>query len=289
MGRNTYLAFTLLEMLVVMSIMIILGGLGLSAFGGLRDTVVINQNITDLKQDIKQIQQDAMLIQKAPNEGWVYGIGIDFTKFEAEGTYTYFKWCSGFKDFGDEKTKSEIPGWNSVDTIAVNNGYLPTNNKVKDCTQNGVVGLAPYGGYAPGMITLGFDRTVSIASYVLFESSTGRAFLYDAEGTPVSYFPDGKFNPAVDPLGLSLKRNQGKIIDDILVIMPISGETYKTDSSVYSPADSSAEEGNTPAGPVELGPGDGEVTIENPPGGGTTIPPKGGHTPGITPPPPSTM
>jgi type II secretory pathway pseudopilin PulG len=238
MRRIDYPGFTLIEILVVMSVMIILGGLGLFAFGGLRDTVVINQNIADLKQDIQQIQQDAMLIQKSPDEGWVYGIGIDFTNFTTDGSYTFFKWCSPFDDFGDIKTKSEIPAYNPSEDIllATGNGYLPVEETLTNCSGTNQEGLAPYTRYLDGKITVGFDLEIGVgAQYVVFETSTGRAFLYDQDGKPVNYDTDGNFvsDPEgnVETLFLAVKRNQGKIYENI-EIMPISGEIMRTQGTL---------------------------------------------------------
>ena len=241
MRRINYPGFTLIEILVVMSVMIILGGFGLFAFGGLRDTVVINQNIADLKQDIQQIQQDAMLIQKSPDEGWVYGIGIDFTNFPVDGTYTFFKWCSPFDDFGNIKTKSEIPAYDPSQDIllATRNGFLP-ETLLTNCSGSGQEGLAPYTRYVDGKITAGFDLNIGAAKYVVFESSTGRAFLYDQDGKPVNYTEQGVFvtnlDGEIDTLALFVKRNQGKI-HEAIEIMPISGEVMRGEGTLIETAE----------------------------------------------------
>lgn len=256
MSRINYPGFTLMEMLVVMSIMIILGGLGLFAFGGLRDTVIINQNLNDLKQNIQQIQQDAMLVQKSPDEGWLYGIGIDFTNFETDGTYSYFKWCSGFPEFGNVKTKSEIPGYDPNEDIsdATRNGYLPVEDtRLTDCSGT-TEGLSSYSGYIPGSMTLGFDFFTGqpgTPKYLLFETSTGRAFLYDQGGEIVNYDSDGELTPVLTPLTILIHRNQGKIYDGVM-IMPISGEVYDAQGEEQSFVEETENGGLIPEDPGDV-------------------------------------
>ena len=224
-----YSGYTLAEVLVVLIIVIILGGLGLSAFGGLRDTVLVKQNIEDIKQDLQLIQQKAMLLEKKSEEGWIYGIGIDFTEI-SEGKYTFFKWCSPFSVYGHKLTRSEILAYDDTRQIGYQdidygfNATLP----VDDIDPGGLCNRGPVQSYIThvsgleeGKLNAGFDISLNDASYVVFESVTGRVFLYKADGSPYNYDSDGEYldNGA---LSIVIHRNQGKIRDEIN-IFPLSG------------------------------------------------------------------
>jgi type II secretory pathway pseudopilin PulG len=60
-----YRGYTLAEVLIVLMVMIVLGGLGIYSFGGMRDTVLVKQNIEEIKQDLRLAQQKAMLLEKS--------------------------------------------------------------------------------------------------------------------------------------------------------------------------------------------------------------------------------
>ncbi len=231
-----YSGYTLAEVLVVLMIVIILGALGASAFGGLRDSVLGKQNIEDIKQDLQLIQQKAMLLEKKSDEGWIYGIGIDFTEID-QGKYTFFKWCSPFSSYGDKLTRSEILAYDSDHPIGYNdiqkgyNASLP----VTDIQSGGLCNrdlstsyLTPLPGLEEGKLNAGFDIALkSNAAYVVFESVTGRVFLYkkaedlNPYGLPFNYDLEGKYI-GNEPLSIEIHRNQGKITDEIK-ISPLSG------------------------------------------------------------------
>jgi len=238
-----YPAYTLLELLVVISIFIILGGMTFSAFGGLQNTIKMNEYMLNLEQDIRSVQRAAMLLQRNPGEKWIYGLGIDFSGLEEDGVYKVFKWCSPYTDYGDIATKSNIPAFDPTTEsgITQGNGTLPVADGVPTqslCGENiddmiGALRTLP-----------GYDRTITLPKsnislsytdengdisepvYVLFESVSGRAFFYDREGDIFNYNIDGtmkesddivSFNLEITPQGagstrrLSIRHLSGKI------------------------------------------------------------------------------
>ncbi|MFA5623229.1 MAG: type II secretion system protein [Candidatus Dojkabacteria bacterium] len=231
-----YSGYTLAEVLVVLMVIIILGALGASAFGGLRDSVLGKQNIEDIKQDLQLVQQKAMLLEKKSDEGWIYGIGIDFTEID-QGKYTFFKWCSPFSAYGHKLTRSEILAYDDDKNIGYNelnyghNASLPVNDIVSGglCNRGGGPSyITPLSGLEEGKLNAGFNIALkSDASYVVFESVTGRVFLYkeaddlNPYGLPFNYNEDGEYLDN-GPLIIEIHRNQGKIVDEIK-IFPLSG------------------------------------------------------------------
>lgn len=234
---SKYSGYTLMEILIVMSILVILGGLGFAAFGGLRDTVLVDQSLTDIKQDIQDVQRASMLLQKGPNEGWVYGIGIDFSKITDNGKYSFFKWCAPFESFGDEKTRSDLLDYDySQGPVGSGNGYLPVGNIGLSSCDGTQSGLSPLPGYEIKSVTAGFDMRITPVQYIVFEAITGRAFLYYSDGQPAGYnLADGVYtgldlveNPAV--LGLIVSKNNGKL-QDLVFVLPLSGNAIRTTGS----------------------------------------------------------
>jgi len=228
-----YRGYTLVEVLVVLMIVIVLGGVGAYSFSGLRDSVLVRQSIEEIKQDLQLVQQKAMLLEKRNGEGWIYGIGIDFTEI-SEGKYSFFKWCSPFSSYGDIRTRSEILAYNPNEDIGVlTSGYgpnatLPLNNWEPSglCNRNVGVTIPSYITIMPGIeegkIHAGFNISlIEDASYVVFETVTGRVFLYDDDGLPVSYNSNGVYIP--DKLfGVEIMRNRAKVAD-IIRVYPLSG------------------------------------------------------------------
>lgn len=210
-------AYTLMEVLVVMSIMTILLGTGMYAYTSFSETTKYNQDIANIQNDIMVIQRASMLLDKDPDENWLYGVGIDFGGvINGYGTYTFFKWCSEFNDFGDVKTKSEYPNYDP-DDISNENGDIPTGSYVSNACNN--VGtesiLAPLDGYGAGNLNL--DEEVSIIGdvkprFLLFESVSGRAFVYDEEGNRID-----------DNIQILFNKNSGD--QNILVIKNLTGRT----------------------------------------------------------------
>lgn len=231
-----YQGYTLAEVLVVLMIVIILGGIGAYSFSGLRDSVLVKQNIEEIKQDLQLVQQKAMLVEKRDGEGWIYGIGIDFTDV-SNGRYTFFKWCSPFTAYGDIRTRSEILAYDPGQSIGNPTSYgpnaqLPLNEEWEssglcnrnagfpDSTISSYLTIMP--GIEEGKIHTGFKiKLVGDASYIVFETVTGRVFLYDSDGMPVSYSPNGVYIPN-KLFALEILRNRG-MIADVIRVYPLSG------------------------------------------------------------------
>ena len=206
LSRNRgYRAFTLIEMLIVIAIIIILGTLSLAAYQRMQVVMRTNEYINSLEQDIRRIQRDAMLLDRKQGEGWPFGIGIDFRDMGKEnslGSYKVFKWCSGEPEYGGPRTTSSVPGYyqrspasanvTSNDTIRLSIDSCPSS-------QAGILYLPQrYLDLKPPKSTInveekkikkGFSTTPEnkVLSFVLFESVTGKAFFYDTEGILINY------------------------------------------------------------------------------------------------------
>lgn len=228
-----YSGYTLGEVLIVLMIVIILGSAGAFSFGGLRDSVLVKKGIEDIKQDLQLTQQKAMLIEKKENESWIYGIGIDFTEI-SEGKYTFIKWCSPFSTYGHPITRSEIIAYDPEYSIGttLSGGYgenavlpiTPTLDPSGFCDNRGESYMTNMPGLEGGKLNAGFDIGLLFSedeghvtpSYVVFEAVTGRVFLYDEDGWPINYMPDGTYIPE-RKLELLVSRNRGAKADYIQV------------------------------------------------------------------------
>lgn len=195
MNKKEYSAFTLIEMLVVMIILVILGSLSMAAYQDMQSVIRLNEYTSVLEENIRRVQREAMLLKREPGERWIYGLGIDLTKMgqkDSFGDYTVFKWCSSSLDYGDPKTTSSIPGYQAGTNYGQGNGTLPSYSKnTGACNGNEElrvlsgydIGLAPPTGsfYISGGSTLGGGIGISKIGYILFESVTGRALFYGAD------------------------------------------------------------------------------------------------------------
>lgn len=254
--NSKYEAYTLLEMIIVIGIMLVFTSIGLYSFTGLRDSVFANEDLALLKQNIQKAQQSAMLFEKSSDESWVYGVGIDFSDFEGDGVYRLFKWCAPFKTYGDPMTTSEVMAYNPSEILGadlfvntgteedpnnlpVENGYLPvTEVSTGSCSyaepENKLVRLSGFpdvelnSGYRFGLS--GGVESIQNPMYLVFEAVTGRAFLYDANGRPVNYIGSAgaTFDNDIVMKLLIYRRNMK---DDEITISPLSGEVtlLKTD------------------------------------------------------------
>lgn len=229
--KRKYPAYTLLELLVVMSIFSILGAMTFASFDGLQNTIKMNEYMLGLEQDVRTVQRQAMLLERSPGEDWLYGLGIDFTETTTTGIHKVFKWCSPFSDYGDIKTKSNLPAYTPLSNLGIGrNGWLPTDRVISTsstCSGEGLATLA------------GFDRSIDFPKssividdgigYVVFESISGRAFFYNANGELINYNLDGSqaenvvnFVLTIDPQGTGKARQfvvnnlSGKILSSVL-------------------------------------------------------------------------
>lgn len=200
-----YSGYTLIEMLIVLTIFMILSSFGFAAFSGLRDTVTLNQDLLSLEQDIRWAQRSALFLERNPGERWIYGIGIDFSRFEDDGTYRLFKWCSQFDDFGNILTRSNFPNYNPAFDLGNLNGNLglPGYFQVNCSTGSSLSEIIRVQGRIEGTVSPDFqidipddlnaqDDVGGIPQYVLFEAVSGRAFFYDENGYIVNFNGDGE-------------------------------------------------------------------------------------------------
>ena len=202
-AHQKYKAYSLLEMLVVMSIIIVIMGIGFGTFAGLNSAISLNETISTLKQDIKNTQRSSMFVERGSDERWLYGLGIDFSKLDVDGSYRIFKWCSQFIEHGDTLTSSSFPNYDSSSPLSALNGNLPINtvSLVSNCplasnTSVLVSNIDQKRYISKNLIASNTSRnaTTDVASrpvYLLFEAVSGRAFFYDINGTLVNYSPDG--------------------------------------------------------------------------------------------------
>jgi len=241
--KNSLLGFTLIEMLIVMAIFVILSAMGAGAFAGIRETTIIRQDVENLKQDIQLAKQKSMLLERGPNENWLYGIGIDFSEVDTTGEYRLFKWCSPFTDFGSPATTSELPGYSGGE-ITITNGYLPVETRTTSCSgQSSLVELAEYvdTSLSGGINIIGipsiYPRTP--AEYVVFEAVTGKAFLYDGTGAPSNY-TYSSYSLDVIALDIVIDRKRSTKFE-VLSIYPLSGtvidHVYNRESDLASPTE----------------------------------------------------
>jgi type II secretory pathway pseudopilin PulG len=222
-------AYTLLEMLVVMSIMMIILGIGFNAYASFTETTKFNQDVADLRSDILITQRAAMLLKKEADENWVYGVGIDLQNI-SQGEYRFFKWCSEFTEFGAPKTRYVYPATTEDDPEG---GDIPTiystDNQKDKCPQgeNLQPSIRVMSGYPRGMLNLKGsievkkipeDPSFEDIRFILFESVSGRAFLYDK---------DGKRLPSSIDLGIEFHKNYGPC--KMLVVKNLTGRTKVID------------------------------------------------------------
>lgn len=192
-------AYTLLEVLVVMSIVIILLASGMFAYTSFAEVTKFNQDVANLENDILVLQRAAMLLEKDPDERWIYGLGIDFNGVKnGLGEYRFFKWCSEYDDFGEVKTTSIYPSYDPDGELGNSpgetNGVIPLtafNDSLDSCprgiSENVLADLTTYGS---GRLNLGEDVSIKGSDlipsqnfrFLLFESVSGKAFIYRAGG-----------------------------------------------------------------------------------------------------------
>lgn len=187
-------AYTLLEVLVVMSIMIILLAVAFYSYASFTEATKFNQDVANLQHDVLILQRASMLLERDPGENWIYGLGIDLSGIRVgNGGYTFFKWCSEFADFGDPKTKGPYP---ASEDDAPDVGVLPWGDfRNRPCDIVGEEYLTNLNKYGKGNLNL--KERVSISgdiNYIVFESVSGRAFLYDTVGNRVLHNIDLEIN-----------------------------------------------------------------------------------------------
>ena len=63
-----YIAYTLVEMLIVMSVVIIMMSMSFASFNGLQNTIKMNEYILTLEQNVRNVQRAAMLLERKSGE-----------------------------------------------------------------------------------------------------------------------------------------------------------------------------------------------------------------------------
>ncbi len=197
-AQKTYLAFSLIEMLLVMAIFIILMTLGFASGSDVMSSMAVSNAVTSVKEDVRYAKRSAMFLDREVGENWIYGIGVDFSDIE-NGNYKLFKWCSEYDNFDSriDKMNSELPAWDPDETTPDDLPGYDTGGINKCDGENELLAVSrelSEGG--PGThIQAKFlnidlveeDADGTIPSYILFESSTGRAFIYDETRSLLNY------------------------------------------------------------------------------------------------------
>jgi hypothetical protein len=206
--------------------MMILLGVGFNAYASFTETTKFNQDVADLRSDILITQRAAMLLKKEADENWVYGVGIDLQNI-SNGEYRFFKWCSEFTEFGAPKTRYVYPATTEDDPEGgdIPIGYSTGRDKCDyEAPSQSIIEMS---GYPRGMLNLKGsievkkipeDPSFEDIRFILFESVSGRAFLYDK---------DGKRLPSNIDLGIEFHKNYGPC--KMLVVKNLTGRTKVID------------------------------------------------------------
>lgn len=200
-------AFTLVEMLIVMAIIMLLVGLGFISVAGTRDVYLRQNFLTLMEDDIRYAQRSAMFLERGEYENWVYGVGIDFSALDSENSstvgYTMIKWCSPDKnfDYTNKQHMGELPAFDSSQEFSLENGGQFPSSYQKVAPDEGCTGsiekVIPMSRNLTSGITNKISPRVANFSfgsdvrYIIFESVTGRAFLYDQDGKLQNYITGG--------------------------------------------------------------------------------------------------
>lgn len=225
--RVTYFkGFTLVEVLIVMSIFIILTVVGFNGFLSIRETFIAKENVELIIQDIESTRLKAMNMEVGRDPSWIYGFGIDFENVlstSSEEDYIFFKWCSPVSNYGDafvvgsntyEPTKNVLPNLIVGGGSPAFNEFFATfpycDNPSSTEYQNGRIPICYFddaciegrtGLVNTNEISTLLDRDVDQIEvltnrnlgqthqprFLFFESLTGRAIIYNLHGLPQSY------------------------------------------------------------------------------------------------------
>ena len=225
--------FTLMEMLIVLSIVIILSAVGISGFNSINETFTASENAELVKQDIESARLKAMNMGKDNEKTWVYGFGIDFREADSSkgknGNYKMYKWCAPVENFGDtlnlegisyDLTRAKLPnlysGFDVGDMVTnvnlcgvlgeYSNGSIPAscgssgNGYMPSCTAGStnvisILGedLSLLNRFDGQVALLDLKKSGNPPSFVFFESLTGKAIIYARNGQVLNYNEDGTF------------------------------------------------------------------------------------------------
>ncbi|MEA3357066.1 MAG: prepilin-type N-terminal cleavage/methylation domain-containing protein [Patescibacteria group bacterium] len=203
-------AFTLIEMMIVLAIIVILIAISWSGFFELRTTMRLHQASENLKSDLVYAQRSAMFIKRKDKDRWIRGIGVKLDGLDHDPmTYTIFKWCASddggnYEDFYAVAFGSIYEEDVSCSLIGDGEGLESLSGKEDVLVSNG------------GMTYVNSIDVGGSASYVVFEAVTGKPHFYNDTG---DYFPlsgDYDVNMVFDIGG----RQVGVVINNF-------GEIYK--------------------------------------------------------------
>lgn len=268
--KRVYRAFTLIEVLTVLGILIIITAVGINGFLTIRETFIAKENVELIIQDIKSAKLKAMNMSKGEESNWIYGFGIDFRDFMDNEDYHFFKWCAPVSEFGElyshnetdyDLTKGVIPSFytgfelsalvnptppNLCNVEQYWNGNISASCYNQEC-EAGKTGIVQLEGISTSLI----DRSsleVSILSNILgqtfspailfFESLTGRAILYASDQRVLNYMQEDEglsYNSDnFYPIDIVIKRKRSNKFD-LISVYPLSGEVihHVYDSSDY--------------------------------------------------------
>ncbi len=219
--KYSYKAFTLIEMLIVMTIFMALFTITISAFSGLRTSILMNQTQETVKQNFRWAQRAAILLKRDPGENWLYGIGIDLsTIYQENGTYKIFKWCTPYREYSDDfHTQGKFPNYvddSGMDVTIGESGNIPFGNSyvpegyvnpingpsyVDNCGDAMDAIFDSAGALAevkstgtgfvddfiiPAPLVLGYKSDVT-PRFIVYEAVSGNVFFYDYRGYLMNY------------------------------------------------------------------------------------------------------
>lgn len=169
-------AFTLVEMLIAMTVTAVLMGLSASGYMGLRTTMILKQSAENLRSDIMYAKRSSMLVKRESSENFVKGVGVDLASlYGNEPAYRIFKWCSDTSSYEDyEERYLRVTVYGSPDDY------------YGDCKEVGTSQLASIPGYSYlTPLAEGLDFRISpnnLIRFIFFESPTGEMYMYDCNG-----------------------------------------------------------------------------------------------------------
>ncbi|MFH1547434.1 MAG: prepilin-type N-terminal cleavage/methylation domain-containing protein [bacterium] len=192
--------FTLVEMLVSMTIIALILGLSAAGYNGLRTTQILKQSAETLKSDIMYAKRSAMLIKRNEGENWINGVGIDLASMSMEeGGYRLFKYCgedTGYVDYSTQYISNVV----SLFDIEGGQTPAPPSDYYGDCKTTETSEFTSLPGYL--MVdkisdTLQFlvseypESLINSVRFLFFESPTGEMHLYDCMGSEIDLTEEG--------------------------------------------------------------------------------------------------
>ena len=208
---KTIPAFSLIEMLIVMTVIILLLSMSIIGIRSTRSTIDMTETYASVVSDIRNARTSALLLQRDSEDRWIYGIGIDFGDI-ANNRLNTFKWCAPFFEYGQGYSDSALPNFDpdqAGGTPGLGDLKIPTAYTADGCRRTGCDPDNPT--LACNTITkLGgvfgedeFKNTnVSVnltgggnVRFALFEALSGRVFFYDQSGHLINFDSTGAIVP----------------------------------------------------------------------------------------------